>query len=319
MDWELRDSESSYLTSSMNIRILILLLIPILLSACSEEKRQFFRRGKKLSNDFVFEMQHFFSESEDNMSFPVWFDDSLIRENHIKSIDRKIYNLNGKAEDLASLKVEKHYEFTEDGEITSIQICEYYEGQKVSDVTFSYSGVRDVHGFQKVKMNVTNESNEDLAGYQFYDMEQTATNFLAYVNADNGNYLFFLPNEKHWGALSVDSILGPTDQDFIVYGTPKRPSKRYHVVNRVNEFDVKTIDYAKKTNNPRQIEFEQEPFDYKRNINYNKKGDCIGFVDSTFSMERYLMRRYSKFTMEKNQLPSRVTHTSARTDKNVVS
>ena len=300
----------------MKGRILILLIIPILFTACSEEKRQLFQRGEQRSNHFVFEMQHFFSESEDNMSFPVWFDDSLIKENNIKTIHRKVYNLNGKVEDFASIKVEKHYEFNVNGEITRVQICEYYEGQKVSDVTFNYFGVRDVHGFQKVKMSKMNESNEDLTGYQLYDLEQTATNFLAYSNANNGSYLFFLPNEKHWGALSVDSILGPTGEGFIVYGTPKRPSKHYHVVNRVNEFDVKTIDYAKNTNNPTEIQFEREPFDYKRNIEYNKQGDCIGFIDSTFSMERYLMRRHSNFTLEKNHLPSRVTHTGARTNDN---
>lgn len=300
----------------MNSRIIILLLIPILLAACSEEKRQLFRIRKKPSKDFVLEMQHFFSDSEDNMSFPVWFDDSIIKENKIKTIQRKIYNLNGKTEDLSSLKVEKHYEFNENGIIKSIRICEYYEGQKVSDVTFNYFDVRDVYGFQKVKMSVSNESNEDLEGYQIYEMEQTANSFLAYVNADNGDYLFFLPNEKHWGAISVDSILGPTGEDFIVYGTPKRPSKRYRVVNRVNEFDVRTIDYAKKSDNPTEIQFEREPFNYKRNIEYNKKGDCIGFVDSTFSMERYLMRRHSKFTFENKQLPSLITHTSARTNEN---
>jgi len=139
---------------------------------------------------------------------------------------------------------------------------------------------------------------------------------MAYVNIENGNYLFFLPNEKHWGALSVDSILGPTGEDLVVYGTPEKPTKRYHVVNRVNESDVKTIEYGKKTNNPTEIKFEREPFDYKRTIEYNKKGDCTGFVDSTFSMDRYLMRKHSEFTFANNQLPTSVTHTSAQTNDN---
>lgn len=302
--------------ASMNSRFFILLLIPLLFASCSEEKRKLFRRGKKVSKDFILEMQHFFSESEDNMSFPVWFDDSLIRLNKVKTIHRKIYNLNGNVEDFASLKVDKTYDFNENGEIERVQICEYYEGQKVTDVTFSYSGVKDVNGFQKVKMSVSNKSNKDLEGFQSYDVEQTAKSFLAYVNSDNGNYLFFLPDEKHWGTLSVDSILGPTEEDIVVYGTPKFPSKRYHVVNRVNEFDVKTIDYDKKSTNPTEIKFEREPFDYKRNIEYNPKGDCVGFVDSTFSMETYLMRRHSKFSFENNELPIRVTHTSARTKDN---
>ena len=300
----------------MNRRFLILLFIPVLLIACSEEKRQMFRRDKKKSKDFVLEMQHFFSESEDNMSFPVWFDDSLIKENNVKSIQRKIFNLNGKVDDFASLKVEKQYDFNKKGQITRVQIREFYEGQKVNDVTFNYSGVKDAHGYQRVKMSKTSTSIEDSPGYQFYEMEQAAKSFMAYVNMDDGSYLFFLPNENHWGALSVDSILGPTGEDMIVYGTPKHPAKRYHVVNRVNEFDVKTIEYRKKTNHPSEINFEKEPFDYKRSIVYNKKGVCTGFVDSTFSMERYLMRRHSKFKLENNQLPSRVTHTSARSSDN---
>lgn len=250
------------------------------------------------------------------MSFPVWFDDSLIRENKVKNIHRKIFNLNGKIDDFASLKAEKRYLFDEKGRIMRVQISEYYEGQMISDVTFIYYGVKDIHGFQKVKMKKTNVSDIELTGYQFYEMEQTVSNFMAYANTDNGNYLFFLPNEKHWGALSVDSILSPTSEDLVVYGTPKLPTKRYHVVNRVNEFDVKTIEYANKTTNPTEIKFEKEPFDYKRTIEYNRKGLCTGFVDSTFSMDRYIMRRHSTFSFENNQLPLRVTHKSARTNDN---
>lgn len=300
----------------MKGRLFFLVLIPLLFASCSEEKRKLFPSGTKVSKDFVLEMQHFFSESEDNMSFPVWFDDSLIKLNKVKTIRRKLYNLNGKVDDFASLKVEKVYDFNKRGEIERIQICEYYEGQKVSDVTFTYSGVKDVHGFQKVTMSGSNKSTKDLEGFQSYQVEQTAKNFLAYVNTDNGNYLFFLPNEKHWGALSVDSILEPTEEDIIVYGTPKFPSKRYQVVNRVNEFDVKTIDYKGKSKNPTEIKFERDPFDYKRTIEYSKKGDCIGFIDSTFSMENYLMRRHSRFSFKTKGLPSRVTHTNAQTNNN---
>jgi hypothetical protein len=297
----------------MNRRFFVLLLIPVLLISCSEEKRKLLRRGKKRANDFVLEMQHFFSESEENMSFPVWFDDSLIRENKIKEVSRKIFVANGKVDDFASLKTEKRYSFDEKGRVTSVQVTEYYEGQKISDVTFTYSGVKDVHGFQKVKMTKSKVSDIDLTGYQFYETEQLASNFLAYVNTESGNYLFYLPNEKYWGALSVDSILSPTEQDVVVYGTPKWPRKRYNVENRVNQSNVREVEYAVKTNNPIEITFEREPFDYKRTIEYDKQGNCIGFVDSTFSMERFLMRRHSKFQFENNALPVRLTHTSAQT------
>jgi len=285
------------------------------LLACSEDKRKMFRRGKTSANDFVLEMQHFFSDSEDNMSFPVWFDDSLIRENKVKEIHRKSYIVNGKIEDFASLKKEKLYSFDENGRIQSVQVTDYYEGQKISDVTFSYSGVKDAHGFQKVKVNKSNMSDFELTGYTFYETEQIASNFLAYANTENGDYLFFLPNEKYWGVLSVDSILSPTVDDIVVYGTPKLPRKSFNVFNRVNESNVRTVEYAIKTNNPTEILFEREPFDYKRTIEYDKRGQCTGFVDSTFSMERFITRRQSTFDFENNRLPVRVTHTSAQSNK----
>ena len=302
-------------------RASILILLTSFLFACSEEKRRFLRPGKTYTKDFVLEMQHFFSDSEDNVSFPVWFNDSLIRENNVKSLQRKIYNLNGNPEDFASIKTEKNYEFDKNGSISKLQIAEYYEGQKVSDVTFSYSGVKDIHGYHRVKMSKTNEFNDDLTAYQMYDVEETASSFWAYQHRDNGNYLFFLPREKYWGALSVDSILSPTMEDIIVFGTAKKPSKRYRVVNRVNEFDVKTIEYSLKGGHPLEIAFEKEPFNYKRTIRYNKKGLCTGFVDSTFSMNRFISRRESTFTFnEKKQLPKRIIHMNAQTtenDKNV--
>lgn len=298
-------------------RVVIVILISTVLLACSEEKRRFLRPGKTYTQDFVLEMQHFFSDSEDNVSFPVWFNDSLIKQNNVKSIHRKIYNLNGNPEDFESIKLEKFYEFDKNGSISKLQIAEYYEGRKVSDVTFSYLGVKDIHGFHRVKMARTNEFNDDLTAYQMYDVEQTAHSFWAYQNRDNGNYLFFLPREKYWGALSVDSILSPTTEDIIVFGTPKKPSKRYRVVNRVNEFDVKTVKYSRKGNHPLEIAFERDPFDYKRSINYDKTGRCVGFVDSTFSMDRFIIRRNSAFSFKENdQLPDRITHTNAQNNKN---
>ncbi|NVK65258.1 MAG: hypothetical protein HWE22_11765 [Flavobacteriales bacterium] len=298
-------------------RLSILILIASFLLACSEEKRRFLRPGKTYTKDFVLEMQHFFSDSEDNVSFPVWFNDSLIRENNVKSIHRKMYNLNGDPDDFASIKTEKHYEFDKNGAISKLQIDEYYEGQKVSDVTFSYLNVKDVHGFHRVKMTKVNEFNDDLTAYQMYDVEQTASSFLAYEHRDNGNYLFFLPHEKYWGTLSVDSILSPTTEDIIVFGTPKKPVKRYRVVNRVKEFDVKTIEYSLKGNHPLEIKYEQEPFNYKRNIQYDKSGLCTGFIDSTFSLDRFINRRNSTFSFnENNQLPERITHTNEQRSNN---
>ena len=302
----------------MNARFGLLLFISMFFLACSEDKRPFFRSEKLDPKPFLLEMQHFFSEAEDNMSFPIWFNESLIQKNKIKTITRKVYALNEELSNLSSQKSERIYTFDSKGHIVSIQIKEFYEGQKVNDVTFLYTGVKDQYGFQKVSNGDGGNEMSDFGGYQMYHVEKTASNFLAYRNDENGNYLFFLLNERHWGALSVDSILAPTPEDIVIYGTPKVPVKRYNVENRVNESNVRTFSYARKSNHPTKIEFDKEPFHYKRNITYDKNGICIGFVDSTFSMDQYLMRRATKFIKDKHQLPVKAIHASARlkTDPN---
>lgn len=296
----------------MNARLIFLLFVPLFFSACSEEKRQLFKRGKSVPKPFVLEMQHFFSEAEDNVSFPIWFDDQLIQKNGIKTITRKVYSLNEDVATASSPKSERIYTFNAQGGLVSIQIREFYEGQKVNDVTFQYSGVKDTYGFQKVSKGARNGEISDFGGYQMYSVEKTASNFLAYRNDENGNYLFFLPNERNWGSLSVDSILGPTPEDIVAYGTPKVPVKRFNVENRVNESNVRTFKYARNSSHPMEIEFDREPFHYKRTINYDKIGQCNGFIDSTFSLDQYLMRRDSKIIKDKNQLPVKVVHASAR-------
>lgn len=296
----------------MNARIGLLFFISLFFLACSEDKRPFFKSGKVDPKPFVLEMQHFFSEAEDNVSFPIWFDDALIQKNRIKTITRKVYGLNEELANLSSQKFEKLYSFDTKGHLLSIQIKEFYEGQKVNDVTFHYSGVKDQYGFQSVTNDGNGDELGDFGGFQMYTMEKTASNFLAYRNDENGNYLFFLPNERHWGSLSVDSILGPTPEDIVIYGTPKVPVKRFNVENRVNESNVRNFTYSQKSDHPTKIEFDKVPFHYKRSIQYDNVGRCRGFVDSTFSMDQYLMRRDTKFIQDKNQLPVKVVHASAR-------
>ncbi len=302
----------------MNARIASLFFIPLFFLACSEDKRPFFRSEKLEPKPFVLAIQHFFSEAEDNMSFPIWFDEALIQKNRIKTITRKVYGLNEEFANVSSQKSERIYNFDSKGHIVSVQIKEFYEGQKVNDVTFLYAGVKDQYGFQNVSKSDGGNEMSDFGGFQLYRMEKTASNFLAYRNEENGNYLFFLPNEQHWGSLSVDSILAPTPEDIVIYGTPKIPAKRFNVDNRVNESNVRTFTYTRKANHPIKIEFDKEPFHYKRNITYGKDGSCSGFVDSTFSMDQYLMRRSTTFIKGHHHLPIKAIHASARlkTDPN---
>ncbi|MFT5779614.1 MAG: hypothetical protein ACI837_002573 [Crocinitomicaceae bacterium] len=301
-----------YYNLDMIARLLLFTLFTSLLLGCSEEKKFGFKKSKTLHQPFLVNLQHYFSEVEDEVSFPLWFDDSLLKKNKIKTITRKIYALNQDTADVNLPRIQKTYQFTEDGTLLHYEIIEYYERTKVHHVTFSYTGVKDKHGYAVVKFDDENHLLDDDTEYPIYEIEQYASNFLVYQNQTNGNFLFYMTDEKHWGPLSVDSVLHPTPDDFIVLGTPGRPEKRYQVENRVNENNVKEIVYVKRADDVEEIRFENDPFNYKRTIQYDKKGVCTGFVDSTFSIDHFLMKRNSNFELNANHLPFRVVHVSER-------
>lgn len=257
-------------------------------------------------------MQHYFSEVEDKISFPIWFDDSIVKQQGIKTLTRNIYALNQDTSVVNLPRVEKKYSFDEKGELVTLEITEYYERTKVHHVTFIYDGVKDVNGFANVEIDHENHLMDEESTYVLYDVEQYAKSFLVYKNRADGNYLFYMINEKQRGPLSVESFVHPTPIDWVVLGTPKTPVKRYQVQNRVNESSVKKVNYSKHNPRVETIQFENSPFDYKRSIQYDKNGYCTGFIDSTFSLDQFLMRRSSKFSMDSNRLPEKIVHTSEK-------
>jgi hypothetical protein len=308
----IRDQECCYITIDMIARILLLLLSSVLIFSCSEEKKSFFKKKSTPDVPFLLNLEHYFSEVEDQVSFPIWFDDSIIRMNKIQTVTRNIYALNQDTSEVRLPRIQKIYSFNEDGEVTSLEIIEYYERTKVHHVTFDYLSVKDENGYADVEYNMENHLMDDESTYSLYEVERYANSFLAYKNRENGNYLFFMTNTAHRGPLSVDSIVHPTPNDWVVLGSPQLPEKRYQVQNRVNETSVKEVIYSKGTNHIEEIHFENSPFTYKRTIQYNQRGLCKGFVDSTFSIDQFLMRRSSKFALGSKRLPRKIEHVSEK-------
>lgn len=217
-----------------------------LLFSCSDEVRIKRKKNRVVLKPSLIRMSHYFTEFEDEVSFPVWFDDSLIRENRIKKIVRKTFLLNEDTLALQLPKTVKEYGFEENGRIISFEVIQFYEGREVSTMKFTYPKGIDEYGFAEVKTSVPDKVL-DQSQYRIYQPEKYATDFLVYRNVSEGTYLFCMTNEAYFGPLSVDSILKPTSYDLVMLGSPIYPLKRYRVENRVNESDVVELEYDRKT------------------------------------------------------------------------
>jgi len=291
--------------------LLLLPAILLLFASCEEQKKRLSKKKNIVEKPFLIHVNHYFGESEADVSFPIWFDDSLIVKNGIKQITRRIYPLNADTSNLALAKEEKIYAFDETGNVTDHTIRHYYDGMVVGELQFKYKKLKDEEGFAQVEIAHGSGDREQLE-YTIHRKEQYSEKFLVYQDARNGNYLFCMTDEDLSGPLSIDSVFNPTSEDMVLIGSPRFPTKKYRVKNKVNEFDVRTLEYDSKTSQIMEMHFDNNPFTKHRFIKYDENGLCSGFTDSTFSTNKFLQARLSTFEYSLAQLPIRLVHRTKR-------
>lgn len=259
-------------------------------------------------------MQNCFSDQENFLSFPLWFNDSILEAEKIRSVTRKFFIIPDSTSEVA-LKMARIYEFNKFHELSALSITEYYENQVISEQILEYCSPKDSYGYACVKAKSEGYFPEYYIIHEKYNYSKK---FLAYRNASSGNFLFYLLNEKNWGVLSVDTILQASENDLVSYGTPKHPKRIFQVQNTVNEFNVSEYNYFPSVNEPEEIIFNSYPFRKKRSFIYESNGKCMGFVDSTFSSEHYLSRIVSEMSYKNKVLPESVVYTHFSKDNKVV-
>lgn len=295
-------------------------IIFLLLQACSSDSAYSKKKGKKKDLPSFIQMNTVFTESERNVSFPIWFNDSMVKGNHISKITRSFYlveeNDEGYQWELTNEipREKREYWFTPEGHVKQLNVSYYYDNQVIGNVSFLYDGTKDENGFSKVKQGGDKDfqwdASEDNSSFYFYIHKKvkTTTKYLAYQNDQTGDYLFYMLNKKFWGPLSIDTILQPTPKDIVVLGKPYKPNKIYRVQNKVSETDVQLFEYKDKKHRIATITRLEYPFDHKRTLLYTKNGTCNGYIDSTFSIKKYLNRTISEIDFNAKKLPVKISH-----------
>ncbi len=305
-----------YYLNRMNRKLgLVFLIFGVLFSvSCNSEKRRMKRKNKQESHASLIRLSHYFSELEDEVSFPVWFNDSLVRKHKIKRLIRKTYSLNQDSTQLEFPKSIQTYDFEPTGAVAKYTIAQFYENVEVSCFTFTYPKQADEYGFAPVTTTMSEEMRSR-SRFKIFNKEDYSPNFLVYENELDGTFLMCMLKEKLFGPLSVDSILKPSSFDYVVLGSPKDFQKKYQVENMVNERNVTALFRDRKTKNLNKIHFEKSPFFYHRTVQYDKTGVCQGFIDSTFSIDRFISARKSFWILDEAEKPVKMIH-KTNTPKN---
>lgn len=292
------------------------ILILLTLLSCSDNPRVTFNVAttNPKYHTPLFNLNNLFSEDEKTLSFPIWFNDSIVKVNNISVIHRKTFdvkNINKSTDSI--LNEEKIYSFFEDGLLARLTINNYYDLQKISSYNVQYENKRDQFGYQFARLTPhllnMNEMNEDEYAYKLYNRIESSNTFYAYKIQNENKHIYIIDNPLLHGALKVDSLVKPNPHDAIILGNTFYPLKKYKVKNLLKEIESRTYEYSK--DNPKQIltiTRKKYPFLSKRDFIYSDNGFVNQYIDSIFSDQFYVSRTVSTIQYNLDKIPVKVMH-----------
>jgi len=310
--------------------ILLFTFIFFLLNCSTEgRKRLFKRKEKSIYTPSFIHLPSLLTNEEDYISFPNWFNDSIIENHKIERITRKSFlekedvELTENQHKSFTLRGLKEYYFTEKGNISKLIIRNYYDEKEIGSHIYSYEKEKfPKQEFFKTKLeHVFYPGIENKEEDEFFDenllknpykiVEKIDANNLIkqYQNIETGDYLYYVLSPEYWGALSIDSLISPNPKDEIVLGSPNHFYKKYQVTNKVNEFNVRTYTYD--DIHPKKVlywEVNHYPFKQKRNFIYNNQGICYAYIDSVFSNDQFVTKTKSNIHYNPKSEPISITH-----------
>lgn len=270
---------------------------------------------------------------DSEISFPLWFNDSLISAHRIEKITKRTFPL--QIQDSLTMhytqnampKEKIEYYFLKDGSIDRIAIYYYYDDREIARVGFNYLKKKDQNGFSPLELTFAQElisggeNDEFQTDKQFnrtdnFVIHRAVSNkkkYAQYQDMETGQKLFLLKNKKDWKTLSVDTILKPAKSDWIVWGTIAHPIKRYQVSKKVKVKNVHRYEYWT-TGVLKERIIENYPFERRRSYQYNDANQWYSYVDSSFAENKFISTSKNIFEFDKYQRPILINHTKVVKD-----
>ena len=225
------------------------------------------------------------SEYENWMSFPVWFNDSLIQANNILSIKRELFShVIEDTNEFTNEFLDKRwlYTFNDDGTMSSVVVSVVYDAKTISEVVFKYKDFDRKNGYAQVHVSEREMADYENLPYIIHNKNGNHNHWSSYTEWSNQHQLFILNNPDYWKALVIDTMIGPKPVDYIFWGGLIRPVKSYKVSNLVEESNVRNFLY--KNDKLMEVDRVEDPFGVKRSFRHNENGLLTDIIDSTFSM-----------------------------------
>jgi hypothetical protein len=275
----------------------------------------------------------FNNDFPEELNFPLWFDDSIVKSHGIYKITKRIYRrilgdtaeINDQKQAIPKEKIE--YYFDPNGLVDQIVIYTYYDDREISRANIVYEGNMLSSGYRKARIlpmiNLTKKQGKDefsteiiydkIPQFSFYSSLFWKKKYAGFTNFEKDRNIIYVKKKKYWGPLSIDSIIHPKETDLLVLGTMRRPYKRYQVENIVKESNVHSYQYWSSGMLRKRIKSDY-PFEFRRTYIYGKKNKWIAYVDSTFSEGNYIVKIENNIIYDQFERPIEINHLKKNED-----
>lgn len=271
----------------------IKLIVIVILTSCTNGGIRIKQVNNHIEGPNILNLSMIHSDWENMISFPILFNDSLVKSNKITKIQRVTYftspdstvNVNGSYLDKRII-----YNFNKLGQTENIKIENYYDNRIIGKIQVDYSHYLPNIGYADLKLS----ESLLLEDFQYYTHEliKNTEQLISFKNEEKDQHLYIIPSKKFWKSLAVDTLCNPTKDDVIILGSLEKPVKIYSVQNLVKENNVRNFYYKRGVLS--KVIKEDTPFKIHRTFKYNKKGLCTGFTDATYSFDKLVSKiRYS--------------------------
>lgn len=268
----------------------------------------------------------FNEEALHNISFPIWFNDDIIKRDSISGLNFSIYRF----QESQSVKLPKdtfpdevwRFSFSQEGWVKEIVLEEYSEAILIAEHQFDYRESPDSLGYCSpnvstkylFKENQTSiqgifDQVEDLKVFDRLVFEVQDSVAVTYKNALSTlkEKHVFIIDSSSWNVHFIDEHFKANGTYLYYYGYPKQYYESFKLNNLVDKTLRQRRSYFENGVVKTQ-EHHDGGFYNTRNFIYNESGLCTAFKDSIFSNgKEFVNAERSIIEFKKQNLPDLIS------------
>lgn len=259
-----------------------------LLFSCSEEilEVEEHKATVSLVENQLFNAHFFIDERQKSVSFPIWFNDTIIKNKGISSISLQSINLSSLAQDTSLILEEKTFKFDPKGWVNQYRHNAFVDEIEAHDVVFNYKKGTSEHGYSLPTVNFSShgfsiksiqslaELVEEIIDYDFYSIEEESNHFLRFKNKipRDIKHLTYIISPSRQNVTHADELIKDYGESFIVFGSANQPTERFVLKNLVEKENNIKYDYHENSSLLNKIVSKKQNYYVVKQFYYNENG-----------------------------------------------